>query len=127
MSGWLAPFLSSLAAGFLSSLGLGGGGILVLYLTVFQGMNQTEAGGINLLFFLPVAAVSIAIHLKNRQIDWRMALRCAPFGVASALAGAWLAHAVGPYWLGKVFALFVLALGGRELFAKEKPPHPPAE
>ena len=67
MSGWLAPFLSSLAAGFVSSLGLGGGGILVLYLTVFQGMNQTEAGGINLLFFLPVAAVSIAIHLKNRQ------------------------------------------------------------
>ena len=33
MSGWLVAGIASLVAGFVSALGLGGGGILVLYLT----------------------------------------------------------------------------------------------
>ena len=57
MSGWLVAGIASLIAGFVSALGLGGGGILVLYLTLFLGMEQMQAGGINLIFFLPLAAV----------------------------------------------------------------------
>ena len=46
MSGWLVAGIASLVAGFVSALGLGGGGILVLYLTLFLGMEQMQAGGI---------------------------------------------------------------------------------
>ena len=69
MSGWLIAGIASLIAGFVSALGLGGGGILVLYLTLFLGMEQMQAGGINLIFFLPLAAVSIFIHVKHHLID----------------------------------------------------------
>ena len=87
-------FLSSLIAGFVSSLGLGGGGILVLYLSLFLGMSQTQAGGINLIFFLPIAVVSILIHLKNKRIDYKLALKCAPFGIIGAIGGSLIAHQI---------------------------------
>ncbi len=115
-------FLSSLIAGFVSSLGLGGGGILVLYLSLFLGMSQTQAGGINLIFFLPIAIVSILIHLKNKRIDYKLALKCAPFGIAGAIGGSMLAHHMDPTLIGKAFAVFVLILGVRELFSKNQKP-----
>ena len=120
MSGWLIAGIASLIAGFVSALGLGGGGILVLYLTLFLGMEQMQAGGINLIFFLPLAAVSVFIHVKHHLIDYKFALKCAPFGVAGAFLGVWLANTLHPVWVSKGFAAFVLVLGIRELFSKGK-------
>ena len=116
MSGWLIAGIASLIAGFVSALGLGGGGILVLYLTLFLGMEQMQAGGIN----LALAAVSIFIHVKHHLIDYQFALKCAPFGVAGAFLGVWLANTLHPVWVSKGFAAFVLVLGIRELFSKGK-------
>lgn len=122
MTDFPVVFLSSLIAGFVSSLGLGGGGILVLYLSLFLGMSQTQAGGINLIFFLPIAIVSILIHLKKKRIDYKLALKCVPFGVLGAVGGSLLAHHLDPTLIGKAFAVFVLILGVRELFSKNKKP-----
>ena len=44
--------------GFLTGLGVGGGSLLILWLTLVLEMSQTDARGINLLFFLPSAAIS---------------------------------------------------------------------
>lgn len=115
MTAWVTAFLASLVAGFLSAMGLGGGGVLVLYLTLVQGFDQTKAGGVNLLFFLPAAAVALCIHLRRGQVDWRMALRCLPFGAVFALLGAWLARVLDAAWLSKGFAVLVLLMGLREL------------
>lgn len=112
--------VASFAAGFVSALGLGGGGILVLLLTVFLQMPQTQAGGINLLFFLPVAAVSIFIHVRNHYIHYKFALKCAPFGVLGAWLGVYVAGKIQPGYIIKAFAVFVLILGIRELFAKKE-------
>lgn len=114
----VVAFLASLAAGLLSALGLGGGGVLVLYLTLVQDMDQAQAGGVNLLFFLPAATVAVFLHLRKGRIDWKMALRCLPFGVVCALIGAWLARLLDGGWLSKAFAVLVLLMGVRELFAK---------
>lgn len=118
MTEGFVAFLASLAAGLLSALGLGGGGILVLYLTLVQGMDQAQAGGINLLFFLPAAAIAVILHLRKGRIDWKMALRCLPFGVVFALLGSWLARLLDGVWLSKAFAVLVLLMGLRELLGK---------
>ena len=55
----------SFATGVFASLGLGGGMVLIIYLTVFAGMPQIQAQGINLIFFVPIAIISIIIHNKN--------------------------------------------------------------
>ena len=44
--------------GFLSGLGIGGGSLLILWLTMVLDMEQSAARFVNLLFFLPSASVS---------------------------------------------------------------------
>ena len=41
--------------GIMASMGLGGGFVLVVWLTLFADVQQRTAQGINVLFFLPIA------------------------------------------------------------------------
>ena len=53
---WLLPFLCGLGASIISAWGVGGGTLLLLVMTLFLGVDQRTAQGLNLLFFLPAAA-----------------------------------------------------------------------
>ena len=105
-------------AGAFGAMGVGGGGILLLYLTAFAGVDQLAAQGINLIFFLPAAAGAIFIHIKNGYIKWRSALVSVLFGIPGVFLGSYIAGSIDESLLRTVFALFLLILGGRELFAK---------
>ena len=65
MTDWLLPLLAGTATGVLSGFGVGGGTLLLIYLTAFAGLPQEQAQGINLLYFLPAAAASLPAHAKN--------------------------------------------------------------
>ena len=105
-------------SGVIASMGLGGGFILMIWLTVFADVSQRDAQGINVLFFLPIALISVLIHLRSGLVDKRLVLRCALGGIVGTAAGA-LASAVIPNeLLRKLYALFLLAFGLRELFRK---------
>ena len=45
----IVNFLVGMATGILSGFGIGGGSLLILYLTTFAGVPQYTAAGINLL------------------------------------------------------------------------------
>ncbi|MCL2694466.1 MAG: sulfite exporter TauE/SafE family protein [Oscillospiraceae bacterium] len=113
----LAGFLTGVAA----SMGLGGGFVLIIYLTVFAGAGQMQAGGINLLFFLPIALVSMFIHTKNKLIEWRLIAPICIAGAFGVVAGAVLTGVVGDGGLRKMFAGLLVFVGVRELFHKEIP------
>ena len=104
-------------AGAFGAMGVGGGGILLLYLTAFAGADQLAAQGINLIFFIP-AAGAIFIHLKNGYVKWRSALVSVLFGIPGVFLGSFIAGSIDKSLLRTVFALFLLVLGGRELFAR---------
>ena len=53
-------------AGMAAAMGLGGGSFLIIYLTVFAGVSQQAAQGINLVFFIPAAACAVWLHTRNR-------------------------------------------------------------
>ena len=57
--------------GVLSGFGIGGGSLLMVWMTALLGMEQKAAQGINLLYFLPTAAAAILFHAKNRLIVWK--------------------------------------------------------
>ena len=61
---WIAGILS----GIIGAMGIGGGGILIIYLTLFADMEQMAAQGINLLFFIPCAVVALIIHIRKGRI-----------------------------------------------------------
>lgn len=110
----LAAFFSGTAA----SLGIGGGGILLLYLVLALHMEQLPAQGINLLFFLPCAVLAMLLYTKKKLIRWKAVWPIVLGGVCGVGVGAWLASAVSPGLLAKFFGGFLLLLGLRELFAK---------
>ena len=49
MTDWLLPALAGFGTGILSAWGVGGGTLLLLLMTLFLGVDQTQAQGINLL------------------------------------------------------------------------------
>ncbi len=67
--GWLLPLLAGTATGILSGFGVGGGTLLLIYMTTFAGVPQNLAQGVNLLYFLPAAATALPAHIKNGYID----------------------------------------------------------
>ena len=83
---WILIALASFFGAVLSALGMGGGGILLIYLTAYVGMQQQTAQGINLVFFIPVAIVAVCIHAKHKLLRWKVVLPCILVG----LAGVWL-------------------------------------
>mgnify|MGYP001032293138 CR=1 FL=1 len=119
---WLLPFLAALATGALSSWGVGGGTLLLVCMTLLLGVDHREAQAVNLLFFIPTAAISLFFHRKNGYLDrttWREA---APLGTAAALVGALLSMAVDVSLLRKPFGLFLLYGGGAMLLSGWKRP-----
>lgn len=63
---FLIPFLIASLLGFLAGMGVGGGSLLLLWLTQVAMIPQEQAKLLNLLFFLPAAAVSTLFRKKQK-------------------------------------------------------------
>ncbi len=111
-------FIVGLLTGILSGFGIGGGSLLILYLTSFAGINQYIAGGINLLYFLFCAPAALFSHIRNRLIDTRTVLWCTAAGVLTSLLAAWIAGMMDVRLLRRIFGIFLLYIGIRELRGK---------
>lgn len=109
---------ASFVSAILASMGMGGGSILLIYLTTFLQMGQLEAQGINLVFFIPIAAVALFIHSKNKLIKWKTAFSAIPAGIIGVFIGSFLAESLGDSLLKKFFGVFLVIIGLREFFAK---------
>ena len=66
---WPISLLAGAVTGVLSGFGIGGGTLLLIYMTAFAGVPQNLAQGVNLLYFLPTAATALPAHIKNGYID----------------------------------------------------------
>lgn len=105
-----------LLTGIIASMGLGGGFVLLIWLTMFQDMPQRAAQGINLLFFLPIALVSVVMHARAGLIDKRLVWSLIPGGILGAVLG--LSAPGGGRTASEVVRAFPLAFGLREIFRK---------
>ena len=99
-------------------MGFGGGFVLIIYLTVFADTNQITAQGVNLLFFLPVALVSLIIHQKNHLVSWKILLRLLPGGILGILLGTFISAHIDVGFLQKLFGGLLIFVGCKELFHK---------
>ena len=111
MREWLLPLLAGFGTGILSAWGVGGGTLLLLIMTLFFGVDHTAAQGINLLYFLPTAGVSLFFHRKNGLLDKAAIRQAVPAGLVAAAAAVWLATTVDVDILRKPFGIFLLFTG----------------
>lgn len=115
---WILPLCAGAATGILSGFGVGGGTLLLIYMTTFAGLGQQLAQGINLLYFLPTAGAALPCHLKNGYVDKVAAKSAILTGLVANAAAAWAATSMNTELLHKCFGLFLLYIGVRELFRK---------
>ncbi len=113
-------FTAAFFTGVFASLGVGGGMILIIYLTVFGGFDQISAQGVNLIYFIPIALLAVIIHTKNGLIRWKAIIPSLITGILFAAAGCLAAKYIGSPALKKVFAVFILLIGIKELLCGQK-------
>lgn len=110
----------SIFLGFLSGVGVGGGSLLILWLTLVLGMDHRTARVLNLLFFIPSALVSSLFRWKQNTLNFPKILPAVIAGCISAGLFALLSKQMDIHLLRKFFGVLLLVTGLRELFYKEK-------
>ena len=69
--------------------------ILILYMTIFAGYTQLDAQGINLIFFIPIALLSLIIHTKSKLVKWKNIIPSVICGIITAVIGCIIAKNIG--------------------------------
>ncbi len=107
-----------LLTGAAASMGLGGGFIFLVYLSAFTNTPQAIAQGANLLFFLPIALLSLIIHSKNKLIDREKVKKFGFYGLIGAAVGSIAGIYIEAVLLKKLFAVLLIIVGIKEIFHK---------
>ena len=95
----------------LSGMGVGGGGLFVIYLSLFTDTPQLLAQGINLLFFLLCAGASLIFHLQKRNIYFLAVAILAGAGIVGSLVGSSIAEHIDESILRKIFGAMLVISG----------------
>ena len=111
----ILDFAVGVVSGIISGFGIGGGSLLVLYLTAVAGVSQYTAGGINLLYFIGCAPTALIGHIRNRRIVWQAVLWCGIAGIATAIPASLLAGDLDTDLLRRLFGGLLLYIGIKEL------------
>lgn len=118
----LFTVIASFVVAILSGMGVGGGGLFVVFLALFSDIPQLTIQGINLLFFLFSSGSAVLFHIRHRHIFGRAVLTMALSGAIGALLGGALASVLSPALLRRAFGVLLVSAGILSLKkqAKEK-------
>lgn len=108
--------------GFLSGLGIGGGSLLILWLTMVLGMEHSAARCINLLFFLPTATIACFLQWRAKAIPFRRILPAALGGCLAAAVLSRVGIGLDLEVVKKLFGALLILTGLRELFYRPREP-----
>ena len=120
LESWPVSILVGTVLGTLSGLGVGGGSLLLMWLTLVLGMEPVIARGINLLFFLPASAVACLFRWKQGILPWKTVLPAAIAGTVSAAAASLLSQNLDTSLLKKLFGGLLILTALRELTYRPK-------
>ena len=99
-----------LIAGIIGGLGMGGGTVLILLLTIFFSVEQNIAQGSNVVFFIPTAIAAILIFIKNKKIKFKLAIPICLWGLVGAFIGASISTKLEINILRKCFGVFLIII-----------------
>lgn len=123
MEGTLYAFVAATVAFFiaiLSGLGVGSGGLFVIWLTAVYGVTATQARGMNLLFFVFSASAALVFHYLKGRVDLGLIFKLAIFAVIGTIGGTWIAKQIDSGLLRQLFGVFLVASGTYSIFSKKR-------
>lgn len=103
-------------SGIVTSLGMGGGAILILLLSLFTNLDQHLIQGINLIFFIPTSITAIILNIKNKTIDYKISTKIIICGIIGALIGSYISFVIDEKFLKKCFGIFLIIIAIFEIF-----------
>ena len=106
--------------GFLAGLGVGGGSLLMLWLTLVVGIEYEQARIVNLLFFLPSALIATLFHRKQRTVQIKKIQPAIITGCITAALFSFLGNQINTALLKKCFGGLLLVTGLRELLYRPR-------
>ena len=117
--------LIGVIAGIVGGLGMGGGTVLILFLSLFLGIEQHIAQATNIIFFVPTAIAAIMINLKNKNINLKIATPICFWGIWGAFIGSYISMKMNVNLLRKCFGIFLILIAIYQTYAyiKEKKRH----
>ncbi|MGN0174436.1 MAG: sulfite exporter TauE/SafE family protein [Acutalibacteraceae bacterium] len=116
---WLWLIVGGFLSGAIGSLGVGGGGVLIIFLTMFMNVSRENAAGTNLLFFIPIALFSVIIYIKQKQIDIKKALWLAACGIPGCFLGVYLSQIISTDIISKLFGICLIIISLKTLFQRK--------
>ena len=117
----LFDMLAGAVCGVLSGFGLGGGSLLLIYMSHIASIQQTQAQGINLIYFIPTAVAALISHLRHKLVSFAIFLWASVPGTVASVLSAIAANSISPGILRKFFGIFLLVSGVKILFRKAPP------
>lgn len=111
---------AGIVLGTLAGMGVGGGSLLILWLTLVLGMEHSAARTVNLLFFLPSAVISSLFRWKQGTLQYRKVIQAVLTGVVAAALFSLLGQRIDVSRIRKLFGLLLLITGVRELFYRPR-------
>lgn len=106
--------------GILYGCGMGGGGLLVVYLTLVRGITQGDAQSLNLFFYIIASTSSAFLLLKKRKVNPSLIVLCSLFALPGAFLGSLLRKAISITLLRKIFGVMLAATGLFVFFQRKK-------
>ena len=115
LNSFLFSVIIGTTLGFLAGLGVGGGSLLMLWLTVIIGIEYPQARIINLLFFIPCALISSLFRWKQGVFQFSALLPAILAGSLFAIVAAYLSSQINLIILKKLFGGLLILTGIREM------------
>lgn len=116
----VVDYIAGLLIAVLAGMGVGGGGLLVLYLTFIKNMPQLDAQGLNLAFFVAASLSSLLYHVRKRKMNFKLTLLLCIFGVPGAYLGFKAAAATAPETVRRVFGWLLIISGCITFFSSKR-------
>lgn len=100
----------------LTGLGVGSGGLYILYLTLMKGVEQSQAQGLNLIFFITASLAAASVNTFKKRILWGPVLLLFSSGIVGSFFGALFAHRINEKLLSVMFGSLLVFAGATALF-----------
>lgn len=111
---------AGLLLGYLAGIGVGGGSLLILWLTLVVNMEQATARSVNLMFFLASAGAVSVFRWNQGTLELRKILPAIITGCISAAIFAWVSKQINVENLKKLFGILLLITGAKELLYRPR-------
>ena len=117
---YIIDFVASLFIGVLTGLGVGSGGLFLVYMTLVRHAEQITAQGLNLAFFIYAALASLAVNFYKKRISVRILIFISLFGVCGVFLGSYILPLISPAIIRKIFGGVLICLSIATFFMSPK-------